>query len=722
MAIYFEKETQTFYLESKEISYVFRVNEFGFLNHIYYGKRVPREDLRYSVHVQDRGQENFLPGGGRTHSLNQYYNECPTIGRSDYRESMIALCDARYSRVSELKYASHKIHSTKPALEGMPSLRGGKTLSVTMKDEYNNSEVILYYTVYEDLPVIIRRADIVNKGKNPLKVDRAYSFCLDLNDNNWEALTLHGAWARERFLERTPLHHGIFTIDSKRCSSSGQINPFMALCRPNADEHSGEVIGFNFVYSGDFAFKAQVNQFEYLRVVGGINDYDFEWELKKGEKFSTPEAVMVYSDGGIGKMSRIFHDLYRTYLINPRFVDKPRPIVINNWEATYFNFDTKKLCDIIDSVKGTGIDTLVLDDGWFGERNNDKCGLCDWFINYNKLPDGLTPIIEHAHKNGMKFGLWFEPEMISENSDLYRAHPDWAIQVPGIKPCPGRDQLILDLTRDDVVNYVIDVVSGILKTNDIDYVKWDMNRTMTENYSEHLGKNNKEMHHRYILGLYKICEALVNGFPHILFEGCASGGCRFDPAMLYYFPQIWTSDDTDAYMRTFIQYGTSIVYPLSAMSCHVADCPNHQTGRTTPLASRADIAHLGATGYELDTTKFSDDFREQVKQQVDAYKKMENLVLFGDLYRLDCSQDGNYFAEQIVSKDKTLSHVTTMRAMAYPNFTVYRLYLKGLDEKAIYNVEELNLTVSGATLMNVGIIVHFGGGDFITRTFTIKKV
>jgi alpha-galactosidase len=496
----------------------------------------------------------------------------------------------------------------------------------------------------------------------------------------------------------------------------------MALCRPNADEHSGEVIGFNFVYSGDFAFKAQVNQFEYLRVVGGINDYDFEWELKKGEKFSTPEAVMVYSDGGIGKMSRIFHDLYRTYLINPRFVDKPRPIVINNWEATYFNFDTKKLCDIIDSVKGTGIDTLVLDDGWFGERNNDKCGLGDWFINYNKLPDGLTPIIDHAHKNGMKFGLWFEPEMISENSDLYRAHPDWAIQVPGIKPCPGRDQLILDLTRDDVVNYVIDVVSGILKTNDIDYVKWDMNRTMTENYSEHLGKNNKEMHHRYILGLYKICEALVNGFPHIFFEGCASGGCRFDPAMLYYFPQIWTSDDTDAYMRTFIQYGTSIVYPLSAMSCHVADCPNHQTGRTTPLASRADIAHLGATGYELDTTKFSDDFREQVKQQVDAYKKMENLVLFGDLYRLDCSQDGNYFAEQIVSKDKTLSHITVMRAMAYPNFTVYRLYLKGLDEKAIYNVEELNLTVSGATLMNVGIIVHFGGGDFITRTFTIKKV
>lgn len=721
MAIYFDKQTKTFYLESKESTYAFRVSEFGFLNHLYFGKKIARDDLNYSVYFQDRGHENFI-AEGRLHSHNQYLNECPTIGRSDYRESMIALNDSRYSRISELKYASHKIYNDKPILEGMPSLRGGKTLAVTLKDEYNESEVILYYTVYDELPVILRRTEIINKGKKPLKIDRAYSFALDLDDEKWDAITLHGAWARERFIERTPLHHGIFAIDSKRCASSGQINPFMALCRKNADEDSGEVLGFNLVYSGDFVFKAQVNQIENTRVLGGINDYDFEWELGKGEKFSTPEAVMVYSDGGIGKMSRIFHDLYRKYLINPRYVDKIRPIVINNWEATYFDFDTKKLCDIIDSVKGTGIDTLVLDDGWFGERNSDKTSLGDWYVNMKKLPGGLKPIIDHAHKNGMKFGLWIEPEMISENSELYKAHPDWAIQVPGIKPCHGRDQQILDLTRDEVVDYVIEVMSKILSENDIDYIKWDMNRTMTENYSEHLGKNNKEIHHRYILGVYKICEALVNGFPHIFFEGCSAGGARFDPAMLYYFPQFWTSDDTDAYMRTFIQYGTSLCYPLSSMSCHVADCPNHQTGRTTPFNSRADIAHLGATGYELDTTKFSDEIKEQVKEQVKAYKEMEDLVLFGDLYRLDCMQNGNYFAEQIVSKDKSKSHITVMRAMAFPNFAVYRIYPKGLDANAKYFIKEENITLSGSTIMNVGLVVKMDSGDFITKTYSLKKV
>ena len=721
MAIYFDKQTKTFYLESKESTYAFRVCEFGFLNHLYFGKKIARDDLNYSVYYQDRGHENFI-AEGRLHSHNQYLNECPTIGRSDYRESMIALNDSRYSRISELKYASHKIYNDKPVLEGMPSLRGGKTLAVTLKDEYNNSEVILYYTVYDELPVILRRTEIINKGKKPLKIDRAYSFALDLDDEKWDAITLHGAWARERFIERTPLHHGIFAIDSKRCASSGQINPFMVLCRKNADEDSGEVLGFNLVYSGDFVFKAQVNQIENTRVLGGINDYDFEWELGKGEKFSTPEAVMVYSDGGIGKMSRIFHDLYRKYLINPRYVDKVRPIVINNWEATYFDFDTKKLCDIIDSVKGTGIDTLVLDDGWFGERNSDKTSLGDWYVNMKKLPGGLKPIIDHAHKNGMKFGLWIEPEMISENSELYKAHPDWAIHVPGIKPCHGRDQQILDLTRDEVVDYVIEVMSKILSENDIDYVKWDMNRTMTENYSEHLGKNNKEIHHRYMLGVYKICEALVNGFPHIFFEGCSAGGARFDPAMLYYFPQFWTSDDTDAYMRTFIQYGTSLCYPLSSMSCHVADCPNHQTGRTTPFNSRADIAHLGATGYELDTTKFSDEIKEQVKEQVKAYKEMEDLVLFGDLYRLACMQNGNYFAEQIVSKDKSKSHITVMRAMAFPNFAVYRIYPKGLDANAKYFIKEENITLSGSTIMNVGLVVKMDSGDFITKTYSLKKV
>ncbi len=722
MGIFYDKTIGTFFLESKDVTYAFRVTRFGFLEHLYFGKRVAREDLSHVEALIGRGQENVLPDSEkRIHSLNQYLNECPTYGRSDNRESMLAVCDDRYSRISELKYVSHKILPAKPAIDGMPSSRGGKTLAVTLKDALNGSVVTLFYTAYDDVPVITRRMEIENKGKKPLVITRAYSACLDLCDDDWQALSLYGAWARERFIDRTPLHHGIWEIDSKRCSSSGQLNPFAALVRPHTTEENGEAIGVNLVYSGDFTVKAQVDQDETTRLLVGINDYDFEWTLGKNEKFSTPEAVFVYSADGLGGMSRAFHDFYRNYLINDRFVYAARPIVINNWEATYFNFDNEKLCAFIDSAKGTGINTFVLDDGWFGKRNNDKAGLGDWFINTDKLEGGLTTVINHAHESGLKFGLWFEPEMINVDSDLYREHPDWIVALPDLKPCAGRDQQILDLTRKEVREYVIKVVSDILKNNAIDYVKWDMNRTMTENFSQALGEKNKAMHHRYILGLYEICEALVNGFPHIFFEGCASGGCRFDPAMLYYFPQIWTSDDTDAYMRTLIQYGTSLCYPLSAMSCHVAACPNHQTGRNTPFASRADIAHLGATGYELDLTKFTEEELEEVKAQVNKYNEMSDLVLKGDLYRLASPFEGNYFAEQLVSKDGKFSRITVMRNLNLPNGIAFRVYPKGLDEKADYYVSSLGRALKGATIAGAGLVVNFDRGDFVTTTIDLTR-
>ena len=718
MAIYYNEQLKTFYLESENLSYVFCVNDYGFLNHLYYGKRIPREDLSHSIFYIDRGHGCCLPGKSRAHSLSVYANECPTFGRTDYRESMIALCDYKGCRVGDLKYIGHEIVKEKPAISGMPSVRGGETLIVDLKDDVNGALAKLYYTVFEDLPVILRHVKIENTSNQTLTIDRAYSFSVDFPDKAWEAIALPGAHLRERFIERTPLSHGVFAVDSKRGVSSGQMNPFFAIVRNNTDENQGEVYGFNFVYSGDFTFKAQIDQNEDLRVLGGINDYDFEWELKSGESFETPEMVLVYSDAGLGKMSRAFHDLYRNYLVNPRFVKKPRPIVINNWEATYFNFDTEKLCAIIDSVEGTGIDTFVLDDGWFGVRNHDRSGLGDWFVNLNKLPQGHTPIIEHAQKKGMKFGLWFEPEMVNKDSDLYRKHPDWIIQAEGIEPCPGRDQYVLDLTRDEVCQYIIDSVSAILKNNDIDYVKWDMNRTLTDNYSVKLGKRSKETHHRYVLGLYKICEAIVNGFPNVFFEGCASGGCRFDAGILYYFPQIWTSDDSDAYLRTIIQYGTSLCYPLSAMSCHVSACPNHQCGRVTPFDSRADIAHLGATGYELDTTKTAKEDLDKVKKQVEQYKKMESLVLHGDLYRLNNPLEENLFAEMIVSKDKSFAHATVMRPLSIPNGECIRIYPKGLNEAAFYYVPELDLTKSGAVWMQLGMIVHTAICDFATKTYT----
>ena len=720
--IYFDKGSKTFYLESKDVTYAFRVHELGFLNHLYYGKRIAREDLAFGVYTNVRGHATNLPGRGRVDTMDIFHNECSTFGRSDYRESTLAFFDNTGVRVGDLKYLAHEILDNKPQIKGMPSLRGGETLIVKLKDERMGVVVELHYTVYESIPVIARHIEVYNDSKKAFRLDRAFSFCIDYPDKNWEAITLPGAHLREREMERLTLSHGTLTVESKQGVSSSQMNPFMALVRRNTDENQGEAYGFNLIYSGNFAFKAHIGQNDELRVVGGLNDYDFSWEVKPNERFVTPEVAMVYSQDGLGGMSRAFHDLYRDYLINERFVKKARPIVINNWEATYFRFDTEKLCNIIESVVGTGIDTFVLDDGWCGIRNNDKTGLGDWFVNLEKLPQGLNPIIEYAHKNGLKFGLWFEPEMVNGDSDLYRTHPDWIIHADGLDSCTGRDQYVLDLTREEVRDYVVNSVSKILQENAIDYVKWDMNRALTENYSAWLGQNSKEFAHRYVLGLYDICERLVNGFPDVFFEGCASGGCRFDPAMLYYFPQIWTSDDSDAYMRTIIQYGTSLCYPLSAQSCHVSVCPNHQCGRVTPFNARADIAHLGATGYELDTTKLPKEELAEIKEQVAKYKEMEELVLYGDLYRLNNPLEENLFAEMLVSKDKAKASITVMCPLCRPNSECIRIYPKGLDEKATYFVKEMNLTKTGGTLMNVGLIIWLPLGDFQTRTFTLKKV
>lgn len=720
--IYYEEESRTFFLESKDVTYAFCVTKFGFLNHLYYGARIAREDLSHTVYKVDRGHGSNIADGRRNESLNIFANEGPTYGRSDYRQSMLAVCDAQGVRVGDWKYVEHQILSDKPELCGMPSVRGKETLVVRLLDERLGAVLDLYYTVFEDLPVILRHMEVRNKSGQPFSLDRAYSFCVDLPDNKWETITLPGAHLRERFMERTKLSHGTFSVESKRGVSSGQMNPFLTVVRKNTDENKGEAYGFNLVYSGDFVFRAEVEQNDELRIVGGINDYDFSWEIGPDESFVAPEVVMVYSNKGLGEMSRTFHDLYREFLINPRFANKPSPIVINNWEATYMNFDTEKLCGIIDSIKNTGIDTFVLDDGWFGVRNNDKSGLGDWFVNTDKLPQGLTPIIEHAHANGLKFGLWFEPEMVSKDSDLYRAHPDWAIHVDGLEPCTGRDQLVLDLTRKEVCDYIIESISRILKENQIDYVKWDMNRTLTDNYSAHLKKNGKETHHRYVLGFYSICEALVNGFPDVFFEGCASGGCRFDPGMLYYFPQIWTSDDSDAYMRTIIQYGTSLCYPLATHSCHVSVCPNHQAGRITPFSSRADIAHLGANGYELDTTKCSEDEIKQITRQVAEYKDMRDLVILGDLYRLNNPLEENLFCEMLVSKDRNKAHITVMLPIYIPNGKAIRIYPRGLCADKMYRIQELDLIKRGDTLMNTGLLVEFPREDFFTKTYHLIRV
>ncbi len=721
MSIFFNENNKTFYLESAELSYIFKIDDFGFLIHLYYGKRVARDDIEYSVFRVARGHSAYLAEMGNKNTFEVLSQEFPTFGRGDFRESAFAF-DADGVRVGDFKYKRHTITDKKPEISGMPSVKGGETLVVTVEDGLHKIEIDLYYTVFEDLPVILRHNEIRNRADKEIILDRAYSFSFDLPDKDFEFLSLYGAHLRERHIQRNKIHHGVISVDSKYGVSSSQLNPFAALIRPNTDEESGEAYGINLVYSGNFVIKAQVGQNDITRVLGGINDYDFAWTLKGGESFSTPEAVMVYSDAGLGKMSRIFHSLYRDYLINPRFAKKQRPIVLNSWEAVYFDYDEKKLCELIRSVKGSGIDTFVLDDGWFGNRNDEFTGLGDWYPNKDKLPNGLKPVIDCAHENGIKFGLWFEPEMVIEDSELYRMHPDWIIHAEGMEPCQGRFQYVLDLTRREVRDYIVNIVSKCLRENEIDYVKWDMNRSLTENYSAHLGKRGKEFAHRYVLGLYDICDRIINGFPHIFFEGCASGGCRFDPGMLYYFPQIWTSDNTDALARCAIQYGTSLAYPLSSMSCHVSVCPNHQNGRITDFSARTDIASLGATGYELDPRCFSEDDIARIRNDISAYRKREQLILNGDIYRLSYPEGDKLFAEQIVSSDKNESYIVMMRPLCLANAKAYRIYPRGLDNEKLYMSEELDgLTLRGSTIMNVGLLIDFGQGDFKTKTICLKS-
>lgn len=725
MAITFDQVSKTFYLDGKNITYAFFINEWNYAEHLYFGKTIGHDDLRFIRSMGGLSALAVIPGEirprdtwWRMDSYHVFPSELTFYGSGDYRESAVLAEDIQGVRVSELLYVSHEILPEKPAICGMPSMKGGETLVVHLQDKYNGFGCDLYYTVYEDADVVARRAVYRNNGAEPLTLRRAYSFAFSLMDQEYDCITLHGTWARERRIDKTPMHHGVFSIDSKRTTSSAVLNPFLALARKGATEEHGDVYGVSLVYSSSFVLKAEgVNDGRTL-ITGGINDFDFSWKLEPGTCLETPEAVLAYSNEGVGGMSRCYHDAYRRYLINDRFADQPRPLVINNWEGTYFKFNTEKLKALADGVAGTGIDTFVLDDGWFGVRNDEYSGLGDWFVNTQKLEGGLKDIIDHVHGLGMRFGLWFEPEMVSEDSDLFRAHPDWAIGAPGRPRCRTRLQFMLDLTRKEVRDYIVDAINKVLRENEIDYVKWDYNRNVTESWS--VGREPErqaEFAHRYALGVYDLCERIVNANPHIFFEGCAGGGARFDPAMLAYFPQIWTSDDTDAEERTKIQYGTSLVYPLSSMSCHVSAVPNHQTKRITDLKTRTEIAHLGPTGYELDSSTFTDADREEIRNSVQAFRSIEALLYQGDLYRTENPMEGNYFGLMVVSKDKKQGVLTAYRRTLIANEDPAVLKVRGLAPEKKYYVPELELTLQGSTLMGVGLPAKFKPADFQTLVF-----
>lgn len=729
MSIIYNNNTKSFHLIAKNTSYILQIHEDGYLSHVYFGRKLRNFNCNNLLALRERC--SFSPSPNQNNillTLDTLPQEYPSYGTSDFRTPAYSIQLENGSTITDLRYESHKIINGKPKLEGLPATYvesddEAQTLEITLFDELIGLKLILSYTAYENYDVITRNAKFINCGSEDLKLLRALSMNIDFNNSNYDFLHLHGAWTRERHIEKTPLITGTQSVESRRGSSSHNQNPFIALLSKDATEENGEVYGFSLVYSGSFLAQAEVDQYKTTRVSLGINPFDFSWLLKPTETFQTPEVVMVYSSNGLGEMSRTYHKLYRKRLCRGIYRDKTRPILVNNWEATYFDFNAEKIENIGKAAKELGIELFVLDDGWFGKRDNDNSSLGDWFVDRNKLPNGLDDLGKRLNNLGLQFGLWFEPEMVSPDSDLYRAHPDWCLHVPGRYRTQGRNQLVLDLSREDVCDYIVDSLSSILSSVNISYVKWDYNRNMTEIGCPLLPpERQRETAHRYMLGLYKVYEKLVTAFPNVLFEGCSGGGGRFDPGTLYYMPQIWTSDDTDAVERLKIQYGTSIVYPISTMGAHVSAVPNHQVHRKTSLKMRGDVAMLGNFGYELDLTKFSDEEKETVKEQVKAYKELRELVQFGDMYRLVNPFEKNEASFIVVAEDKTEAFVSYFRVLATPNEPIKRLHLRGLDPDKNYSVEGLEGIFGGDELMYGGITIPDLQGDYQSITWRIKEV
>lgn len=724
--ITFPEDITMFQLDAKDTSYIFGVIDEGYLVHGYFGKKICGDDLTYLLRLTENPWVPKTNMRDKGTFMDATAFEYPCHGTGDYREPCLMVMDDEGMTATDLRYVSHKVYKGKPALEGLPATfaneNEAETLEITCIDKHTGLEAVLVYTVFNDLDVITRSVRLKNTGTAPLNVKRVLSMCVDFDNDSYDMITLNGSWARERCMERCRLHHGKQGIDSVKGESSHQNNPFMALVSHNADEDCGEAYGFNFVYSGNFFAQAEVTQHKYTRAVMGINHFDFNWLLEPGEEFVAPEVVMVYSDKGIGKMSRTFHDLYRQHLIRGEYRNKRRPILINNWEATYFNFDTDKLIGIAEQASKLGIEMLVMDDGWFGHRDSDNSSLGDWFVYEKKLKGGLKHLVDEVNKLGMKFGIWFEPEMISPDSELYRKHPDWAIQVRGREMTMSREQYVLDYSNKEVRDCVYGMMKDILDNANIEYIKWDMNRQLTEVGSTSLPKKRqRELWHRYVLGVYDLMNRLTTDYPHILLENCSGGGARFDPGMLYYSPQIWCSDDTDAIERLKIQHGTTICYPASAMGAHVSDCPNHTVGRSTPFSTRGNVAMVGTFGYELDVTRIPQEDRDAIPAQIAEFNKYNPIIRTGDQYRIgNVFEDNTWDAWIFVAKDKSEAVFTFVQVLGRPNYRSRRIKLKGLDPKSAYKNMETGEVLNGCALMNSGIFVSLDG-DFKSKTVHFVK-
>lgn len=726
MAVYTDKNG-FFSLRTMNTEYQIKADKYGVLKHLWYGKKVGM-DMSYLLDYPDVGFSGnpYDAENDRTYSLNTQPLEYSCEGTGDYRISAISVRHANGSNALDLRYKGYKIFKGKYSIEGLPAVyadeKDAETLEITLCDTATETEITLLYGVIEKYDIITRSAVIKNCGKTDINIEKALSLCLDIPHGEWEWIHFHGRHTMERMTERSPLIHGIQESSSTRGTSSHQQNPSAIICSPDCNEINGECIGAFFVYSGSFRIQVECDQLNQVRMTMGINPDLFSWKLKPNEEFKTPEAVMTYSSQGFSKMSHNFHKIIRENICRGKYKLAERPVLINNWEATYFDFDSEKILKIAEQASKLGVDMLVLDDGWFGKRDDDCSGLGDWFVNENKLNGGLKQLTEKIISMGMKFGIWFEPEMVSEDSDLYRSHPEWTIKIPNRKPMRGRYQLVLDMSRKDVQDYLYQSISNILKSADISYIKWDMNRSISDWYSEKLSADSQgELPHRYMLGLYALLEKLNNDFPDVLFEGCSGGGGRFDAGMLYYCPQIWCSDDTDAYERTKIQYGTSFIYPISSAGSHVSIVPNHQTGRITPFETRAVTAMAGSFGYELDLGQLSNEEKESVTEQIKRFKKFGSLIHNGKYYRLTNPMEDNSALWSYVSENKDEILVHGMIYHTEPNMKRKTIKLFGLDKNAEYQLVGTDEKYSGLALMNGGLLLPQSWGDYNAVEIYLKR-
>ena len=717
MGIVYSKADRTFTIQTKNTTYQMQVDPYGFLLHLYYGKKTDGSCMDYLLTYYDRGFSGnpFDAGDDRTYSMDALPQEYPSYGTGDYRSTALIIENADGSTACDLRYRSHRIFNGKYKIPGLPAVYAdeteSQTLEIVMEDAVTGVEVTLQYGVLPDYDVITRSEKIVYRGEGKICIRKAQSACLDFVQGKYDLLTFYGRHAMERTMQREPVTHGSHVIGSVRGTSSHQYNPMMILADENTTDQYGNCYAMSFVYSGNFKGETLKDQFGQTRALMGLQDEMFSYPLAEGETFYTPEVLLTFSGSGMNLLSQNLHRCIRQHICRGKYKESVRPVLVNSWEASYFDFDGDTLYELAKEAKHAGIDMLVLDDGWFGKRDDDNSGLGDWFVNEKKLGGTLGDLIKKINDLGVKFGIWVEPEMISEDSDLYREHPDWALTIPGRNPVHARNQLVLDFSRKEVVDHIFDQICKVLDQGNIEYVKWDMNRSLMDVFSRGTEDQGRVMYD-YVLGLYDFLERIVTRYPDLLIEGCSGGGGRFDAGMMYYTPQIWCSDNTDALDRLQIQYGTSFGYPVSAVGSHVSAVPNHQTGRITSLHTRGVVAMAGTFGYELNLGKLSEEEKQEIRLQVEEYRKFAPLIQTGLYYRLSDPAREEYAAWAFVSEDQKEVLLNVVLQEIHGNMTVNYVKLQGLKCSAIYRDTETGKNYNGAALMEAGIPMPVEMGEF----------